>query len=352
MSKEVGNSPNTAPTKRGGRVLAKYESRAEWLALRSRGIGGSEIGTVLGVNPWKSANQLFFEKLGLFQEEGAGNMRMFMGNFMESHIAELWRFWDGDEASLMANYAERKPIRKCSYSNSTIWLAETPYLIANIDRRIDSVPGKIGRGVLECKTINGFYSQQWAAGVPPSYLYQIQQYMLVTGYQYAELALLKDGNSLQVIQFDADPNAQQVIREGAEVFWQRIENARKFALQYLQEEEKPNPDRSALADYMRLVEQYEPKADGSPAYEEFMRKRFAANGGEMKIATAQDIRLAKRYAEINAQKKVLEESRQEVANELMRRIGDGDGIDMGDLGKVTWKANDKGVRVLRVATKI
>jgi len=58
------------------------------------------------------------------------------------------------------------------------------------------------------------------------------------------------------------------------------------------------------------------------------------------------------YAEINAQKKVLEESRQEVANELMRRIGDGDGIDMGDLGKVTWKANDKGVRVLRVATKV
>jgi len=37
---------------------------------------------------------------------------------------------------------------------------------------------------------------------------------------------------------------------------------------------------------------------------------------------------------------------------LMRRIGDGDGIDMGDIGKVTWKANDKGVRVLRVATKI
>lgn len=341
----------TAPTTRGGRVFAKYSSRAEWLALRSRGIGGSEIGTVLGVNPWKSATQLFFEKLGLFQEEGTGNMRMFMGNYMEAHIADLWKYWDGSEESVIQNHNNKRQVRKCSAATQTIWLAEHPYLIANIDRRIDSVPGRAAKGVLECKTINGFYAQQWAAGIPASYLYQIQQYMLVTGYEYSEIALLQDGNSLSVISFDADKLAHELILESATAFWQRIIDARPAALEYLKEEEKQNPDRAKLAGLMHEVEKFEPKPDGSPAYEEFMRKRYTTDGGGLKLATHEDLRIARHYNEINRQKKVLEEQRQEAANELMRRIGESEGIDFGGHGKVTWKANDKGTRVLRVSLK-
>lgn len=337
----------SAPTERGGRIFQTATDRAEWLALRSKGIGGSEIGTVLGVNPWKSATQLFFEKLGLFQEEENNNMRMFMGNFMESHIADLWQHWGGSEESLVVNYRTGRKVRNCSERPETMWLKKHPFLIANIDRQIDKAPGRKGRGVLECKTINGFYAQQWAAGVPPSYLYQIQQYMLVTGFKYSELALLQDGNAMSVLEFEADPNAQELILEKGSEFWQRIQAARPAAVKYLTEEAKKNPDRGALSGYMEEVEEYEPAPESMLAYEEFLRKRFKQAYGTT-IADPEDVRLARLYADFNRVKKQIEDKRQEAANALMRRIGDSEVLDLGDAGKVTWKMNERGTRVLRV----
>ncbi len=350
-SKDRSYNESTAPTTRGGRVFATLTSRAEWLAYRSRGIGGSEIGSVLGVNSWKSATQLFFEKLGLFTEGRDNNMRMFMGNYMESHIANLWEYWGGSEEQTVANYNAVKKTRTCVERPETIWLKKHPYLLANIDRQIETTPGKKGRGVLECKTINGFYAQQWAAGVPPAYVYQIQQYLLVTGYKYAEMALLQDGNALRVLEFDAAPLAhEQIIEQGLE-FWSRIEAARPYAAQYCAEEEKDNPNRALLADLMGNIERFEPRPESTPAYEEFLRKRFNKPTGGNIIADAMDLRMAKIYMELGQKKKEIEEHRQEVANRLMRRLGDAEVLDMGDAGKVTWKANEKGTRVFRVSIK-
>ncbi|WP_316964756.1 YqaJ viral recombinase family protein [Mammaliicoccus sciuri] len=43
-------------------VSTKDMSRKEWLKLRQTGIGGSDAGTILGINKWKSPIQLYFEK--------------------------------------------------------------------------------------------------------------------------------------------------------------------------------------------------------------------------------------------------------------------------------------------------
>ncbi len=37
-------------------------SRQEWLEDRKKGIGGSDVGTILGLNKWKSPYQLWLEK--------------------------------------------------------------------------------------------------------------------------------------------------------------------------------------------------------------------------------------------------------------------------------------------------
>ncbi len=39
-------------------------TREEWLKDRNKGIGGSDAGSVLGLNPWKSAYTLWCEKTG------------------------------------------------------------------------------------------------------------------------------------------------------------------------------------------------------------------------------------------------------------------------------------------------
>ena len=42
--------------------IIKYKSREEWLQNRSKGIGASEAGTVLGLNPWETPYQLWRRK--------------------------------------------------------------------------------------------------------------------------------------------------------------------------------------------------------------------------------------------------------------------------------------------------
>jgi predicted phage-related endonuclease len=47
-------------------ILAKTLDmpREEWLVLRRKGIGGSDVSAILGINPWKTAMDVWLEKTG------------------------------------------------------------------------------------------------------------------------------------------------------------------------------------------------------------------------------------------------------------------------------------------------
>lgn len=42
------------------------EERLEWLRERQKGIGGSDIGAILGLNKYKTAFEVYLEKQNLF----------------------------------------------------------------------------------------------------------------------------------------------------------------------------------------------------------------------------------------------------------------------------------------------
>ena len=46
------------------KIYAKTKdiSREEWLKLRKNGIGGSDVGAVCGLNPYRSAMDVFIDK--------------------------------------------------------------------------------------------------------------------------------------------------------------------------------------------------------------------------------------------------------------------------------------------------
>ena len=46
------------------------EQRAAWLEGRRRGIGGSDVAAVLGLNPWKTPLDVWNDKLGLSEDKG------------------------------------------------------------------------------------------------------------------------------------------------------------------------------------------------------------------------------------------------------------------------------------------
>ena len=64
-------------------VNIKDLTREEWLQERMTGIGGSDAGTILGVNKWKSKTQLFFEKTNPEMIQEISNDAIHFGNVLE-----------------------------------------------------------------------------------------------------------------------------------------------------------------------------------------------------------------------------------------------------------------------------
>lgn len=50
-------------------ILNADASREDWLKVRNTGLGGSDCGSILGLNPYKSALTLWSEKTGMMQPE-------------------------------------------------------------------------------------------------------------------------------------------------------------------------------------------------------------------------------------------------------------------------------------------
>ncbi|MDQ1266860.1 MAG: hypothetical protein QG635_2013 [Bacteroidota bacterium] len=64
----------------------QFENEADWLAERSQGIGGSEIGAILGVDEYKSKLDLYLEKKGLVERKYSDDE---LDNFDRGHWFEV-----------------------------------------------------------------------------------------------------------------------------------------------------------------------------------------------------------------------------------------------------------------------
>lgn len=70
-------------------ISTKDMTHEDWLAERRKGIGGSDIATILGLNKWKSPLQLFLEKTGKVQAEDLSDKEViYWGNVLEDVVAK------------------------------------------------------------------------------------------------------------------------------------------------------------------------------------------------------------------------------------------------------------------------
>lgn len=133
----------------------------EWLELRKTGIGGSDAGTVCGLNPFGSPIKLFYDKTGGEIEEG-DNEAMRQGHDFEDYVAQ--RFME----------ATGLKVRRSNYMYRSV---EHPFMIADVDRFV------VGEDAgLECKTASAYNADKWKDGnIPLHYVMQCYHYMAVTG---------------------------------------------------------------------------------------------------------------------------------------------------------------------------
>ena len=318
--------------------INKDEQYQEWLDFRERGLGASEIGTLMGVNSWKSPAELYYQKIGAIPQKQVQNMPMFMGTILEQTVADIFEHWETDEATMIKNFGEGKKMRRLYEPVGYIINPLYPHLFFSPDRLVISKEIRVRNStinlenvdaVAEIKTINGWSAKQWEGGIPPSYYLQLQTYLMGLGVEKGYLVVLKDGREFSVHEFEADEEMIDSIINITTDFWERVKLGREAF--------------KNGGDY----DQYAPPPDGTQAYAEYLTERYANPEDKTIVSTPEiDERITK-YLEVGEKISVLEDEKREHANIIKSYIGNYSMIN-SDIAKVTWRPNKSGTRVFRV----
>jgi len=191
-------------------VVAEIDERA-FSEQRRGGIGGTDISAIAGLNPWKSALAVYYEKTTGAIDDNESE-RMAWGKRLEPVIAEE-----------TAN-REGMTIREVPYILGNL---HAPHFRAAIDRLI--IDDERGNGVLEVKNMGHWTSRQVRdeAGedaVPDHYLLQIQWYLYVTGLRWGVFSALMEGCELRTVEVERDDALIADLVSLAEGFWKCIED--------------------------------------------------------------------------------------------------------------------------------
>ena len=145
-------------------------SKEDWLRYRKCGITGTDAGAILGLNPYRSAFQVYHDKIS-DTFENIDNEAMRQGRDLEDYVAQRFTETTG---------------LKVRRANAIYQSEEHPLLLADFDRLI--VGQKAG---LECKTVSPFSADKWADGkIPAHYLAQVDHYLAVSGFDCWYVAAL------------------------------------------------------------------------------------------------------------------------------------------------------------------
>lgn len=180
------------------------EVRAQWLAEREKGIGGSDVAAVMGLSPWRSPYETWCEKTGLAQPEDISDKpAVYWGNKLESLV--------GDE------YRKRHPDRTVRRVNAMCRSIEAPWAQASLDYEVRDP--ELGWGVLEIKTAGLRSTDHWEHGAPVFYLTQIAHYLRVTGRPFADVAVLIGGQDFREYRYLREDLDVDLVAQAVDTFW-------------------------------------------------------------------------------------------------------------------------------------
>lgn len=177
-----------------------YDNEEDWHKLREKRIGGSDIGAILGVNPYKSIIDVYIDKT-----EGST--------------------FKGNEATHWGHMLEGTVIKEFASKHSELIVYEAPYsivdnfFISNLDGVLKD-KGTGDYGVLEIKTTSIWNKKEWEEDtIPQSYYAQVQHYLMLTGYKFAYIAVLIGGQQYKEFKVERSKEDIELIRKKATEFY-------------------------------------------------------------------------------------------------------------------------------------
>ena len=271
-------------------ISTKDMSREEWLRLRKAGIGGSDAGSICGLNPFSSPIAVYQDKIS---EDIADfdNESMRQGRDLEDYVAKRFTEETG------------KKVRR---ANVIFKNADYPFMFANVDRMI------VGEDAgLECKTASAYSADKWKDGhIPESYQIQCHHYMAVTGAKAWYIA---------------------VVILGREFIWHKIERDEEL-IQNLISIEKDFWNNHVIPRIM-------PEPDGSDSSEELIREYFGKALEEKAIPLIGFDEQLKRRTEIAQLMEKLDTEKKAIEQKLKLFMGDAE-IAENEQYRVSWKNSD------------
>ncbi len=279
-------------------------------AERLTGLGGSDLGAILGLNPWRTPFQVYQEKTGQ-AEPFTGNLQTRFGSYAEEFVAREYCEQTGHQVQRFNAMLRRGNI------------------IGHVDRLVIPEGAKraswrdqvrTDRG-LEAKTANAFAAgrdSEWGEShtdqIPESYLVQVAAYQALTGCQYWDLAVLFGNQEFRIYHLTRDLELEAMILEAAEKFWRDHVLARI----------PPDPRDEAEA-----------------------RQRWPRHDpGKILTASGDLEAIIKAYANEKARAGEIDRLLQSIKDKLIPAIGDSETI-ASDTGQIlaTYKANKDGQKI-------
>lgn len=260
-------------------VLVETEglSREEWLKWRKRGIGGSDVSCLLGINKWKSEIELWLDKTNQTNELPTENEAMQWGNIMEpiirNHFAEV----------------TGKPVVEVK---AMLQHPEYPYMLADVDGLTVDDTGN--PAILEIKTASEYKRSEWEDNIPAYYQTQVQHYLCVTGVAKAYVAVLIGGNSFKVYEVDADMEIQSMLIAVEQEFWNKVKNMIR------------------------------PQMDGSDAAKNLLDNIYHGGIAEQIVLPTEAVEYVDQYIEACAEEDNAKAKKQEASNRIKEIMGDYD----------------------------
>ena len=256
------------------------KNRIEWLKERAHGIGGSDIGTILGMNTFTCSLDLFTNKVG-------GGINEFYNRFTkwgtkeEANIMDVGRYYDFSVAAgpgswdtaYLDNWENDTPLREIEEFPFMIVNEKLPWLIANIDGAIDvdwenKKIGSIGEG----KNTTTYACSKYIGHLNPNYLVQVLTYIMVLlpilDSPSAKVFLRIDGNDMigKNIVLNDWEELKRTILSTSRLFHNRVNKAKSIDLD----------DKLTQTQKRRAKRRIQPGPDSTELYDKFVTAEYKA----------------------------------------------------------------------------
>ena len=179
---------------------------------RQKYLGGSDIGAILGVNPYRSKHEVYIQKVTDNPTEVPESERMYWGSQLEESVL---RRWNRDRRF------KRLGVVSASHPNM-------PFMKGHPDAMYQDDTGK--RYIIEVKTTDKDNAKLWEDGPPSYYYYQLAFYAMIinrnlesnmatsNGIKYY-FAVLIGGNEYREYAVDIQDSDMDYVEEQATEFW-------------------------------------------------------------------------------------------------------------------------------------